>query len=69
MQLADNGLSVKRESDNLVINRHTSIMELLMLTDNDKAASDWQIIPSHLCQLQVNKNEPLRQNQSRYCTA
>ena len=45
MQLADNGLSVKRESDNLVINRHTSIMELLMLTDNDKAASDWQIIP------------------------
>ena len=45
MQLADNGLSVKRESSNAVINRYTSIMELLMLTDNDKAASDWQIIP------------------------
>ena len=45
MQLADNGLSVKRESGNLVINRYTSIMELLMLTDNDKAASDWLIIP------------------------
>lgn len=45
MQLADNGLSVKRENSNAVINRHTSIMELLMLTDNDKTANDWQIIP------------------------
>ncbi len=45
MQLADNGLSVKRENSNLVINRYTSIIELLMLTDNDKAANDWLIIP------------------------
>ena len=45
MQLADNGLSVKRENSNLVINRYTSIIELLMLTDNDKTANDWQIVP------------------------
>ena len=45
MQLADSGLSVKRQNEKFVINRYSSIMELLTLTDDDKSANDWQIVP------------------------
>lgn len=44
MQLADNGLTVKRINDSLVISRRSSIMELLMLNDADKTANDWVLV-------------------------